>query len=120
MNNSQPILYELKAGIACLTINRPEALNALSLDVLNQFSRLFDEIRTNESVKAVIITGSGKKAFSAGADIKYLSESSRSRSVILPNWQLQSLTRSRHWANRLWQRLMGTPLAEVSKFRKPA
>ena len=76
MTSKQSILYVLDGGIAYLTINRPEALNALNLDVLNRFSQLFDEIKTNDEVKAVIITGSGQKAFSAGADIKHLSCSS--------------------------------------------
>lgn len=76
MNTKQSILYELKEGIAYLTINRPEALNALNLEVLNRFSQLFDEIKANDAVKAVIISGAGKTAFSAGADIKHLSESS--------------------------------------------
>lgn len=75
MNNNSVVLYENRNGIAYLTLNRPEVLNALSVEVLTRLSNLFDEIRQDDSVQAVILTGAGDKAFSAGADIKYLSQS---------------------------------------------
>ncbi|PEA83113.1 enoyl-CoA hydratase/isomerase family protein [Bacillus pseudomycoides] len=75
MINKDVILYTGENGIAKITINRPEALNALNRDVLEQLSSILDRIKIDSSVKAVIIIGSGEKAFSAGADIKYLNES---------------------------------------------
>ncbi|PGC32589.1 enoyl-CoA hydratase [Bacillus pseudomycoides] len=75
MINKDVILYTGENGIAKITINRPEALNALSRDVLEQLSSILDKIKIDSSVKAVIIIGSREKAFSAGADIKYLNES---------------------------------------------
>lgn len=74
MSSNSAVLYELRHDVAYLTINRPEALNALNLDVLGRLSGLLDEIKADESIRAVIITGAGTKAFSAGADIKYLSQ----------------------------------------------
>ena len=66
------VLYQVKNGIGWITLNRPQALNALSQDVLQQLSSIFDDIKTDEGIKAVVITGTGQQAFSAGADIQYL------------------------------------------------
>ena len=75
MSINSVVLYEKRNQVAYLTLNRPEALNALSLDVLTRLSGLLEEIRKDDAIRAVIITGAGDKAFSAGADIKYLSQS---------------------------------------------
>ncbi|MCW9707741.1 enoyl-CoA hydratase/isomerase family protein [Fodinibius salsisoli] len=59
-------------GIATVTINRPKKLNALNTQVLEELSDVFTTIQNDESVLAVIVTGTGDKAFVAGADIKEL------------------------------------------------
>lgn len=64
------IIREDQDGIVILTINRPKALNALNNDVFEEFDRLFNDAIDPSIVKGVIITGSGEKAFVAGADIK--------------------------------------------------
>ncbi|PLR78606.1 enoyl-CoA hydratase [Bacillus sp. V3-13] len=74
MLNKDVVLYTEENGIARITLNRPEALNALNLDVLEQLSSILDTIKSDNSVKAVIITGAGEKAFSAGADIQFLNK----------------------------------------------
>ncbi|RNB89505.1 enoyl-CoA hydratase [Brevibacillus fluminis] len=74
MLNQQLVLYTEENGIAKITLNRPEALNALNRDVLEQLSSILDRIKTDPSVKAVILTGAGEKAFSAGADIQFLNK----------------------------------------------
>ena len=66
------VLYEQKEGYAIVTINRPEALNALNSDVLAELDSVFDQIDTNV-VRAVILTGAGEKSFVAGADIGEMS-----------------------------------------------
>ena len=71
MTDDNPVLYREEAEIAFMTLNRPKALNALDMATLERLSALLDQIRAAQSVKAVIITGSGR-AFSAGADIRYL------------------------------------------------
>ncbi|MDJ0842558.1 MAG: enoyl-CoA hydratase-related protein [Acidobacteriota bacterium] len=58
--------------IAVVTINRPKVLNALNPGVLGELACCFEGLRTDEEVGAVIVTGSGEKAFVAGADIKVL------------------------------------------------
>jgi len=73
MQPCQPILYEESEGIAVVTLNRPHALNALDLPTLRHLAELLDLIATRASVGAVILTGAGTRAFSAGADIRYLS-----------------------------------------------
>lgn len=72
MSDLDPVLYYETAGIAWVTLNRPDALNALSLKLLQALESLLNAIKRNEAVKAVIITGSGDKAFCAGADIAHL------------------------------------------------
>ncbi len=56
--------------IAILTINRPDQYNALNSAVLESLSKLLDEVTKDSSIRAIILTGKGEKAFIAGADIK--------------------------------------------------
>ncbi len=63
---------EVKDNIAVVTINRPEALNALNSQVLDDLAAAFDGIDTNV-VRAVVLTGAGEKSFVAGADIGEMS-----------------------------------------------
>jgi enoyl-CoA hydratase len=58
-------------GLAFVTLNRPEALNALSFGILNQISDAFDEVKLSDA-RALVVSGQGGKAFCAGADIKEL------------------------------------------------
>jgi len=66
----QYIIYEKSEGIATITLNRPDALNAWSQELAQEFLTAMDDARKDESIKVVVITGAGEKAFSAGADIK--------------------------------------------------
>ena len=63
------LLFNIENQIATITINRPDKMNALNKDVIAELSRAFDEVYTNSSIRSVILTGSGAKAFVAGADI---------------------------------------------------
>lgn len=60
-------------GIGTITINRPDKLNALNEEVLDELAEVFQKIAVDKDVKGVILTGAGEKAFVAGADIKELS-----------------------------------------------
>lgn len=55
-----------------ITINRPEARNALSLDVQDGLARALNEVEYDDAVRAVVLTGAGERAFVAGADVKQL------------------------------------------------
>lgn len=61
---------------ALLTLNRPEALNALSFSILRDLGEAFDAVERMEGIRALLITGAGDKAFCAGADIKELCDRS--------------------------------------------
>lgn len=63
------LLIEKKNQIATLTINRPDKMNALNRTVLDELDSAIDELIGDESIRSVIITGAGPKAFVAGADI---------------------------------------------------
>lgn len=67
--NYENIIYEVNEGIGLLTINRPDKLNALNGQVIDEILHLLAEVKRNDEVKALIVTGSGSKAFVAGADI---------------------------------------------------
>ena len=64
--------YETEGRIAIITINRPEALNALNEDVLKDLKAAFESVDQNE-IRAIILTGAGEKSFVAGADIAAMS-----------------------------------------------
>lgn len=65
----QNILEEIENNILTITINRPKKLNALNRETIQELHDAFKEAKSNEDVKVVILTGSGEKAFVAGADI---------------------------------------------------
>ena len=70
------VLYEQNGNVAYVTINRPEALNALNGRVLKSLNSVLDLIKESDEISTVIIKGTGNKAFVAGADIKEMSDMS--------------------------------------------
>ncbi len=73
LDTFQNILIDRDGGVATLTINRPKVLNALDTQTLDELRRAVLALRRDDSVRAVIVTGSGDKSFIAGADINELS-----------------------------------------------
>jgi enoyl-CoA hydratase len=65
----ETILLERRGGVALITINRPEKRNALNIQTRAEGAAILDELRTDDSVRVVVFTGAGEKAFVAGADI---------------------------------------------------
>jgi enoyl-CoA hydratase/carnithine racemase len=63
------LLYEKKAAIAYVTLNRPRVLNALNHQTWNELRTVFEDARDDPEIRGVILTGAGDKAFIAGADI---------------------------------------------------
>jgi 3-hydroxypropionyl-coenzyme A dehydratase len=72
MSTMKYIQLEPREEIAIIRINRPEALNAMNVDVIAELSRTIDIVGPDDGIKALIITGAGEKSFCAGADISYM------------------------------------------------
>jgi 3-hydroxypropionyl-coenzyme A dehydratase len=72
MSTLKYVLLEPMGDVALIKINRPEALNAMNIDVIWELSKTIDIIGVDNNIKAVIITGVGEKSFCAGADISYM------------------------------------------------
>jgi enoyl-CoA hydratase len=70
MTDYKTILVEKRDSVALVTLNRPEALNALNSDVLTELTDAFASYDADETQRCLVLTGSGEKAFAAGADIK--------------------------------------------------
>ena len=66
------LLYEKRGGIACVTVNRPAVRNALNAQTVRELRTAFEQARNDDEVRVVILSGSGDKAFVAGADINEL------------------------------------------------
>ena len=69
MENCETILTDLSDGIFTITINRPNRMNAFTTQTMHEMIAAFDEIDANDEVRAVIVTGTGNRAFCAGADL---------------------------------------------------
>jgi 3-hydroxypropionyl-coenzyme A dehydratase len=72
MSTMKYIQLEPQDDIAILRINRPEALNAMNVDVISELSKMIDIVAADDNIKAVVITGAGERSFCAGADISYM------------------------------------------------
>jgi len=68
------ILFEQSDGVAVVTLNRPKVLNALSMPLTLELDAAISHCEEDDDIKAVVITGAGEKAFSAGADIHEMAE----------------------------------------------
>ena len=89
------IKYEVREGIAYITIARPQAMNALNCDVLDELTAAFTEVANDEAVKAAILTGEGK-AFVAGADIAQMNQmnASEGRAMMIKGHNLMNFMES--------------------------
>ena len=74
MTDFQNILVEKRGAVTLVTLNRPNALNALNSDVLGELISAFAAFDADEGQRCLVLTGSGDKAFAAGADIKEMAD----------------------------------------------
>ncbi len=74
--SEEHVLYEVGDGIATITLNRPEALNALLPEMNDRLPELVDRAEADDAVRVIVLTGAGK-AFSAGADLKLMGRPER-------------------------------------------
>ena len=70
-----PVLYDLDQGVATLTLNRPDKLNAINYAMADFLLELLDRLEADPDVRVVILTGAGERAFSAGGDIHEFTQS---------------------------------------------
>ncbi|GAC1570928.1 MAG: crotonase/enoyl-CoA hydratase family protein [Candidatus Dormibacteria bacterium] len=67
--SATPVLFEVGEGVAEITLNRPEKMNALTPEMLVRLDRAWGQVQGDPSVRVVILSGAGDRAFSAGADL---------------------------------------------------
>ncbi len=79
----QTLLTELEQGILTATVNRPDKLNALNRSVFDDLNAMMDQVDTDPAIRGVILTGSGPKAFVAGADISEFNQLSKEEAMAL-------------------------------------
>ena len=79
----EAIRYEQADGVATVTLNRPDVHNAMNQAMRRELLEVFTRLRGDDAVRAVVVTGAGEKAFSAGADIHEMREQSPSTTVTL-------------------------------------
>jgi len=70
----ETILIDKEGATAIVTINRPNKLNALNKETIGELHEAFKKLQKDKKIKAIILTGSGEKAFVAGADISEFSD----------------------------------------------
>src|SRR5690242_5705697 len=73
MSDEPLILYDVAGAVATITLNRPKALNALSVPLMTELARVVEALDEDNAVRCLVLTG-GPRAFAAGADIKEMAE----------------------------------------------
>ena len=64
------IIYEVSEGVVKITLNRPQVFNALSSELIKEITQAVETANQDESIRVIVLTGSGDKAFCSGADLK--------------------------------------------------
>ena len=77
MSETEDVLFEAQHGVGTITLNRPKALNALTLDMIHRISPQLAAWQEDSTVKAVVIRGAGERAFCAGGDVRAVWEAGR-------------------------------------------
>ena len=96
----ETILVEQRDAVTLITINRPQALNALNTQVLKDLSAAFAAYDADPSQRCAVLTGSGEKAFAAGADIKEMAEKPAADFFLqdfFSGWQSQVVATRKPW-----------------------
>ena len=89
--NDQMVDVELDDGLAVLTIDRPHARNAISLDTMAELEKSLDSLDTSEGVRALVIIGAGDRAFVSGGDLKELSAIRTEEEAAAMAWRMRTI-----------------------------
>ena len=81
----QNIIVERNEGVGIITLNRPEVLNALSTDLVRELDTAVSEFEESSEIGAIVFTGRGDRAFSAGADIHEMAKLAKESEPVAPN-----------------------------------
>ncbi|MGD0700869.1 MAG: crotonase/enoyl-CoA hydratase family protein [Trebonia sp.] len=92
-----PVLYERDGHVALLTLNRPEALNAVNAALADELGRFLEQAAADDGVRAIVVTGAGR-AFCAGADLKEIAAGRSIAPTAHPEWGFAGL--ARHWVSK--------------------
>ena len=71
----ETVLFEKRGRVGLMTLNRPQALNALNAQLISELNQVLDQCEADDGIAAMVLTGS-EKAFAAGADIKEMKDKS--------------------------------------------
>ena len=107
--------FELEGHVARITLDRPESLNSLNPDLRWELSQHFDEVENNDDIWLAVVTGSGDRAFCAGADLKHRARERDATTEQLADWaqkniETRSLTERWHFAKPVIARVNGFAL----------
>ena len=107
--------FELEGHVARITLDRPESLNSLNPDLRWELSRHFDEVENNDDIWLAVVTGSGDRAFCAGADLKHRARERDATTEQRADWaqkniETRSLTERWHFAKPVIARVNGFAL----------
>ena len=107
--------FELDGHVARITLDRPESLNSLNPDLRWELSQHFDEVENNDDIWLAVVTGSGDRAFCAGADLKHRARERNATTEQRADWaqkniETRSLTERWHFAKPVIARVNGFAL----------
>ena len=107
--------FELEGHVARITLDRPESLNSLNPDLRWELSQHFDEVENNDDIWLAVVTGSGHRAFCAGADLKHRARARDATTEQRADWaqkniETRSLTERWHFAKPVIARVNGFAL----------
>ena len=107
--------FELEGHVARITLDRPESLNSLNPDLRWELSQHFDEVENNDDIWLAVVTGSGGRAFCAGADLKHRARERDATTEQRADWaqkniETRSLTERWHFAKPVIARVNGFAL----------
>jgi len=105
------VRYEVTHGVATITLNRPEQLNAMTLDLMNGITAALEKVDADESVRVVVLTGAGR-GFCAGADLNQVAEGTTGDSG--------GASEEEHPYNRTLRKLNECPVPTIARINGPA